>query len=152
MTESDTAVLTRMRDDLVVDRAAINQKLDAIDILLGRDVEPIELHPAIEVTTPAPADPPKPKRAKKAAKKKRPRNNNIDWLTVRDEYENGAAVADLAKRHKCSQSPINRRIRSEGWTRRDMPTSPSKTAAAGFCPTCRRELIDGTCQHCGYRG
>ena len=39
-----------------------------------------------------------------------------DWETIRAEYEAGATMGDLSRRHGADKAAISRRARKEGWT------------------------------------
>ena len=44
----------------------------------------------------------------------------LDWERIRAEYETtGETVSELARRHECSRTAIQKRAKAEGWARDD---------------------------------
>lgn len=43
-------------------------------------------------------------------------NSRYDWETIRAEYEAGATMGELSRRHGADKSAISRRAKKEGWT------------------------------------
>lgn len=85
-----------------------------------------------------------------AAEKKAPsrRRKDIDWETIRAEYEAGATQSDLSRRHGVSRTAIQKHIEAEGWTQDVEPALQRKVAekvagvVAGCNPKKKAEAID----------
>jgi len=73
---------------------------------------------------------------------------DIDWDTIRAEYEAGASQASLAKKHGVSRGAIQKHIAAEGWTQDLEPAIQRKVAekVAGVVAACdpkkKAEAID----------
>ena len=84
------------------------------------------------------------------AEKKAPsrRRKDIDWETIRAEYEAGATQSDLSRRHGVSRKAIQNHIEAEGWTQDIEPALRRKVAekvagvVAGCDPQKKAEAID----------
>lgn len=85
-----------------------------------------------------------------AAEKKAPQGGrkDIDWETIRAEYEAGATQSDLSRRHGVSRTAIQKHIEAEGWTQDVEPALQRKVAekvagvVAGCNPKKKAEAID----------
>lgn len=73
---------------------------------------------------------------------------DIDWDTIRAEYEAGASQASLAKRHGVSRGAIQKHIAADGWTQDLEPAIQRKVAekvagvVAGSSPQKQAAAID----------
>jgi hypothetical protein len=73
---------------------------------------------------------------------------DIDWDTIRAEYEAGASQASLAKKHGVSRGAIQKHIAAEGWAQDLEPVIQRKVAekvagvVAGSSPQKKAEAID----------
>ena len=73
---------------------------------------------------------------------------NIDWETIRAEYETGATQSDLSRRHGVSRTAIQKHIEAEGWTQDIEPALQRKVAekvagvVAGCNPKKKAEALD----------
>lgn len=56
-------------------------------------------------------------------------STRFDWETIRAEYEAGATQGDLSRRHGCSKTAIQKRIRSEQWTQGDVNVAINRLVA-----------------------
>jgi transposase-like protein len=64
--------------------------------------------------------------------------SRFDWEAIRAEYEAGATQSDIARRHGCSRTAIQKRIEAEGWLQDLEPVIERLTAAkvAGVVAGC----------------
>jgi hypothetical protein len=73
---------------------------------------------------------------------------NIDWETIRAEYEAGSNQSELSRKHGVSRTAIQKRIDKEGWTQDVEPVIQRKVAekvagvVAGCNPQKKAEAID----------
>lgn len=72
----------------------------------------------------------------------------IDWETIRAEYEAGASQSDLSRKHGVSRKAIQNHIEAEGWTQDIEPSIQRKVAekvagiVAGCDPKKKAEALD----------
>lgn len=72
----------------------------------------------------------------------------IDWETIRAEYEAGSNQSELSRRHGVSRTAIQKRIDKEGWSQDVEPVIQRKVAekvagvVAGCNPQKKAEAID----------
>lgn len=144
MTDTNTAVLERMRSDLESQWSDLTEKLKAIDVLLGRNgstPNTTSQSMSIVITTPETmsADevgdailgiPERQDAKRKPTKKRTSRKEQpaIDWDSVRREWEAGATVVSLARKYDCAESSIYRRKKAHAWHRAGETATPLKTA------------------------
>jgi len=72
-----------------------------------------------------------------------------DWETIRAEFEAGATMGALSRRHGVNKAAISRRARKEGWTadltdvvnRRADAVDPQKKAAAVEAAAARKAAV-----------
>jgi len=73
---------------------------------------------------------------------------NIDWETIRAEYEAGATQSELSRKHGVSRTAIQKHIEADGWSQDIEPVIQRKVAekvagvVAGCNPKKKAEAID----------
>lgn len=138
---------SRLRSELLDERATIDDKLRALDVLegLGRQETGVTIASRLVRggATPTPGKTPAKPNAGKAASAR-----TALWAKARAMYERGDDVKVIARLIEKTSSAVMYHVSTEGWKRK---RGGVELAGQVRCPKCSSMTKHDPCEHCGAK-